>query len=65
MSPLCAHDRLEVDDDANLWDDGLHVDPYGDECGELFPGACERVGDEGRKILAGIKVLPSQSAPPG
>lgn len=31
---LCTLGRLEVDDDATYWEDGLHVDSYGDECGE-------------------------------
>ena len=29
-------DRVEVDDDATGDVDGLHVDPYGNECGEQF-----------------------------
>ena len=61
VSPLCAHGRLEVDDDATNYADGFHVDSYGDECGEWFSEECERMGREGRKILTSIKVLPSQS----
>lgn len=33
---LCVLGRVEVDDDARSYDDGIHVDPYGDECGEVF-----------------------------
>ena len=41
VSPLCAHGRLEVDDDETGNADGLHVDLYGDECGEWFSEKCE------------------------
>lgn len=33
----CALRREEVDD-VTFYEDGLHVDAYGDECGEWFAG---------------------------
>ena len=35
LPPVCTC-RVKVDDDASILEDGLHVDEYGDECGEWF-----------------------------
>lgn len=36
LDVTCTLARVEVDDDASSSAAGLHIDPQGDECGELF-----------------------------
>lgn len=48
------------DDDAGLYDDGILIDPYGDECGECF---FEKGAGAYSKLGTNSPLLPSQSAP--
>ncbi|CAN0238534.1 unnamed protein product, partial [Pylaiella littoralis] len=41
--PIIPSALVEVDDDATQFEDGLHVDPYGAECGCSIPDVTDNV----------------------
>ncbi|CAM9121323.1 unnamed protein product, partial [Ectocarpus sp. 13 AM-2016] len=61
---------MEVDDNASVYEDGLHVDAYGDECGCSIEGVMDNVcggetctpGDEGYTCGATISPVPAPSS---
>ncbi|CAM9404226.1 unnamed protein product [Ectocarpus sp. 12 AP-2014] len=61
---------VEVDDNASVYEDGLHVDAYGDECGCSIEGVMDNVcgeetctpGDEGYTCGATISPVPAPAS---